>query len=78
MELFIDKLISDSVNANHTEVRHIIENAKSGDTLVFSKKEYHFYKECSPSRIVHMTNTDSFKFPEKYFGMLYPRLSELL
>lgn len=77
MELFIDKLVSDSVNADHTEVRHIIENAKSGDTFVFSKKEYHFYKECSPSRIVHMTNTDSFKFPEKYFGMLFENLDDI-
>ena len=77
MELFIDKLVSDSVNADHAEVRHIIENAKSGDTFVFSKKEYHFYKECSPSRIVHMTNTDSFKFPEKYFGMLFENLDDI-
>ena len=46
MELYIDKLVSDSVNADHAEVRHIIENAKSGDTFIFSKKEYHFYKEC--------------------------------
>ena len=77
MELYIDKLVSDSVNADHAEVRHIIENAKSGDTFVFSKKEYHFYKECSPSRIVHMTNTDSFKFPEKYFGMLFENLDDI-
>ena len=77
MELFIYKLVSDSVNADHAEVRHIIENAKSGDTFVFSKKEYHFYKECSPSRIVHMTNTDSFKFPEKYFGMLFENLDDI-
>ena len=77
MELFIDKLVSDSVNADHAEVRHIIENAKSGDTFVFSKNEYHFYKECSPSRIVHMTNTDSFKFPEKYFGMLFENLDDI-
>ena len=40
MELYIDKLVSDSVNADHAEVRHIIENAKSGDTFIFSKKEY--------------------------------------
>lgn len=69
MELYIDKLVSDSVNADHAEVRHIIENANRA-ILSFFQKRISFYKECSPSRIVHMTNTDSFKFPEKYFGML--------
>ena len=74
MELFIDKLVSDSVNADHAEVRHIIENAKSGDTLVFSKKEYHFYlppsyfqyTECS-QLVYHPFLLHKFKVHENCF-----------
>lgn len=41
-----------------------------GDTLVFPKGEYHFYKDYCAHKVVHMTNTDSFKAPLKYFAVL--------
>lgn len=47
-----------------------INTLNNGDTLCFSNKEYHFYKENCQSRIIHMTNTDSFKNELKYFAIL--------
>lgn len=51
-------------------VKKAVDNAKSGDTLFFQKNEYHFYKDFSESRLYHMSNTDSFEKPEKYFAIL--------
>lgn len=47
-----------------------IKNAADGDTISFDKGIYHFYKDYSPHRKYHMTNTDSFANPEKYFAIL--------
>lgn len=47
-----------------------IRNIFSGDTLVFPKNEYHFFKDFSIHKVCHMTNTDSFKTPDKYFAIL--------
>ena len=51
-------------------IKQAIVDAQSGDTISFSKNEYHFYKDYSDRRIYHMTNTDSFVKPEKYFAFL--------
>ncbi len=51
-------------------VINAIEKMQSGDTLFFEKNEYHFYKDFSQHRLYHMTNTDSFVKPEKYFAVL--------
>lgn len=75
MEIIVDELCNGD-NAS-ISMQKISQNAKSGDVFVFSKKEYHFYKELSPSRVVHMTNTDSFRFPEKRFGMLFENLENI-
>lgn len=56
---------------NATEgVIKALKELNSGDTLFFEKNEYHFYKDFSEHRIYHMTNTDSFVKPDKYFGIL--------
>lgn len=47
-----------------------IRNICSGDMLVFPQNEYHFYKDFSIHKVCHMTNTDSFKTPDKYFAIL--------
>ncbi len=60
-----------------TQVNEAIKQMNNGDTLVFSKKEYHFYKDYSQMRKIHFTNTDSFKNPEKYFGLLFENLSDI-
>lgn len=43
---------------------------ENGDTISLKKGEYHFYKDYSEHKIYHMTNTDSFAVPEKYFAVL--------
>lgn len=55
----------------------IIKSAKSGDTVIFEDKEYHFYKDYASSKFIHMTNTDSFKNPKKYFAMLMENISDI-
>lgn len=54
-----------------------VKSMNDGDTLVFEKKEYHFYKDFSQFREIHFTNTDSFKNPKKYFGMLIENLNNI-
>lgn len=54
-----------------------IKTIHDGDTLIFSNKEYHFYKDFCPSKIIHMTNTDSFKNPKKYFAILLEHLKNV-
>lgn len=51
-------------------IKQAITDAKSGDTISFAKNEYHFYKDYSEHKVYHMTNTDSFVKPEKYFAIL--------
>ncbi|MFR5875096.1 MAG: hypothetical protein ACLUFN_01255 [Eubacterium sp.] len=45
-------------------------DVENGDTISLKKDEYHFYKDYSECRTCHMTNTDSFVVPEKYFAIL--------
>lgn len=47
-----------------------IREAEDGDTLYFPKNEYHFFKDYSVHKVYHMTNTDSFVKPDKYFAIL--------
>lgn len=47
-----------------------IQDMNDGDTLVLQNKEYHIYKDFCQSKVIHMTNTDSFKNPQKFFGIL--------
>lgn len=56
----------------------LIQQAGEGDTVVFEKKQYHFYKDFSQSKVIHMTNTDSFRNPKKYFAMLLENKKNLL
>lgn len=65
--------ISKYLTADNASVgmKQAIADAKSGDTVFFDKKNtYHFYKDYSEHRIYHMTNTDSFVKPDKYFAIL--------
>jgi len=52
-------------------LQNAISELKDGDELVFSEKEYHFLRDFSLSKRIHMTNTDSFQNPIKYFGILF-------
>lgn len=54
-----------------------VKSMKDGDTLSFENKEYHFYKDFCPSKLIHFTNTDSFKNPKKYFAMLIENLNNI-
>lgn len=65
--------ISDYCNANNASegVKQALLDAKGGDTVFFDKKDtYHFFKDFSEHRVYHMTNTDSFVRPDKYFAIL--------
>ena len=47
-------------------LKQVISDVNSGDTILFDiKAEYHFYKDFSEHKVCHMTNTDSFKNPDK-------------
>ncbi len=50
---------------------------KSGDVLSFENKEYHFYKDFSELREIHMSNTDSLRNPRKYFAMILENLEDV-
>lgn len=50
--------------------KQAIADANDGDVISFPKGTYHFFKDYSEKRIYHMTNTDSFVKPEKYFAIL--------
>lgn len=55
-----------------------IEDVNAGDTILFDQTAtYHFYKDYSDKRKYHMTNTDSFDFPEKYFAMILEDKSDI-
>lgn len=52
-------------------MKHAVDAAESGDTILFDiTADYHFYKDFSEHRLYHMTNTDSFDAPDKYFAIL--------
>ncbi len=53
-----------------TGVQKAISDLCDGDTLFFPKNAYHFFKELSRCKAYHMTNTDSFVKPDKYFAIL--------
>lgn len=75
MEIFVDKFgSSDNFACALTEA---VKNMQNGDTLVFSNKTYHIYKDFCRSRFVHFSNTDSFKNPQKYFAMLFEGLENI-
>ena len=48
-----------------------INELQSGDTLIFPKNEYHFYKEYCVHKVCHMTNTDSTQKYEVPQQLLY-------
>ena len=54
-----------------------VSKLNSGDILSFEKQEYHFYKDFSDQREIHMSNTDSLKNPKKYFAMLLENLNDI-
>lgn len=55
-----------------------LRDTKNGDTLYFPENEYHFYKDCSPHKVYHMTNTDSFVQPDKHFAMLLEDKNDII
>jgi hypothetical protein len=74
------KIFADNFGSSDNFAIPMIEAVKSmndGDTLVLSNKEYHFYKDYCQSRVIHMTNTDSFKNPNKYFAVLFDGLNNI-
>ena len=54
-----------------------VKKLKDGDILSFDKCEYHFYKDFSEKREIHMSNTDSLRNPKKYFAMLIENLNDI-
>lgn len=75
MEIFADDYLKDG--SFSIPFQKMVKDLKNGDTLSFSKREYHFHKDLSPFKIIHMTNTDSFANPQKYFGMLFKNLNNI-
>lgn len=75
MRIFVDNY-GDSKNFA-VALTEAVRELNDGDALVFSNKEYHFYKDFCQSRIIHMTNTDSFKNPTKYFAILLEKLNNI-
>jgi hypothetical protein len=75
MKIFADDFATSTNFA--IPLKEAVASMKSGDTLVFSNKEYHFYKDYCQSKVIHMTNTDSFKNPKKYFAMLFENLENI-
>lgn len=64
--------VSDYCTKNNASegVKEALKKANEGDTVLFEKGVYHFYKDYSEHRVYHMTNTDSFVKPDKYFAIL--------
>ena len=54
-----------------------VSKLSSGDILSFENKEYHFFKDFSEQREIHMSNTDSLRNPNKYFAMLIENLEDI-
>lgn len=75
MEIYADKFgVAKNFAAPFTE---LVKNLNNGDTILFENKEYHFFRDYCQSRVIHMTNTDSFKNPQKYFAMLFENLEDI-
>lgn len=73
-------IIADEYVTKKDSAAGIIEAVKklnSGDTLSFSNQTYHFYRDFCESRTIHMTNTDSFDNPQKFFGILLENLDNI-
>ena len=54
-----------------------VSQLNSGDVLNFENTEYHFFKDYSKLKEIHMSNTDSLKNPNKYFAMLIENLENI-
>jgi hypothetical protein len=54
-----------------------VQELSSGDVFSFENKEYHFFKDFSQQREIHMSNTDSLRNPNKYFAMLLENLENI-
>ena len=59
------------------EFSNAVSKLKSGDILSFENTEYHFFKDFSQHREIHMSNTDSLKNPNKYFAMILENLEDI-
>lgn len=55
----------------------MLKDVNAGDTIVFEAKDYHFFKDYCQSRVIHMTNTDSFDNPTKFFGILLENMKDI-
>lgn len=75
MRIMADKYGQDSNFA--IPLIELQKDLNNGDTVVFEPKEYHFYKDYCPSKVIHMTNTDSFKNPTKFFGLLFEEKEDI-
>ncbi|MBE6741345.1 MAG: hypothetical protein E7570_03490 [Ruminococcaceae bacterium] len=54
-----------------------VKKLNNGDTISFENTEYHFFKDYSQNREIHMSNTDSLRNPNKYFAMLLENLEDI-
>ena len=68
MNIYADKY--GTPNNFAVAMKEAINDLNDGDTLVLENKEYNIHRDFCQSKIIHMTNTDSFKNPTKYFGVL--------
>ncbi len=67
-ELYVTKYgLAENIS---TGVIAILKDANDGDTIVFPKDEYHFYKDFTEVREYHTSNTDSFRNPKKNIAFL--------
>lgn len=55
-----------------------IRELEEDSVLIFPKGEYHFYKDNAPHFVVHTSNTDSLKNPDKTFGFLVENCKNLV
>ena len=61
-------------------LRSVIYNFENNDkekVLVLDEREYHFYKEDGKNRKIHLSNTDTMKFPIKHISILLEGLENL-
>ena len=54
-----------------------VSKLNNGDTITFEKTEYHFFKDFSTQREIHMSNTDSLRNPNKYFAMILENFEDV-
>ncbi len=72
MELYA-KDFGDSKNFSEAFLE-AVSKLNSGDVFSFENTEYHFFKDYSQQREIHMSNTDSLRNPNKYFAMILENL----